>query len=123
MNGTRMNQLVAPTSFITSISRRRANMAMRMVLRMSSRRRPAAGRRRQEPHADEAVDRSPGSSDGLEGEHDLAHAGLASNCSPRAGPRRGPVTGHDPERRRQDVGVTVSTICGVSAGTGRLNSS
>ena len=35
MNGTRMNQLVAPTSFITSISRRRANMAMRIVLRMS----------------------------------------------------------------------------------------
>ena len=35
MNGTRMNQLVAPTSFITSISRRRANMAVRMVLRMS----------------------------------------------------------------------------------------
>ena len=28
MNGTRMNQLVAPTSFITSISRRRENMAM-----------------------------------------------------------------------------------------------
>jgi hypothetical protein len=35
MNGTRMNQLVAPTSFITSISRRRANMAVRMVLRIS----------------------------------------------------------------------------------------
>ena len=36
MNGTRMNQLVAPTSFITSISRRRANMAIRMALRISS---------------------------------------------------------------------------------------
>ena len=37
MNGMRMNQLVAPTSFITSISRRRANMAVRMVfqIRMS----------------------------------------------------------------------------------------
>ena len=35
MNGTRMNQLVAPTSFMTSISRRRANIAMRIVLRMS----------------------------------------------------------------------------------------
>jgi hypothetical protein len=41
MNGTRMNQLVAPTSFITSISRRRANIAVRMVLRMSM---PAATR-------------------------------------------------------------------------------
>ncbi len=36
MNGTRMNQLVAPTSFITDTSRRRAKMAMRMVLRMST---------------------------------------------------------------------------------------
>ena len=35
MNGTRMNQFVAPTSFITSISLRRANVATRMVLRMS----------------------------------------------------------------------------------------
>ena len=43
MNGTRMNQLVAPTSFITSISRRRANMAMRIVLRIN---RPAAPRRK-----------------------------------------------------------------------------
>ena len=43
MNGTRMNQLVAPTSFITSISRRRANIAIRMVLRMS---RPAANSRK-----------------------------------------------------------------------------
>ena len=34
MNGRRMNQLVAPTSFITETSRRRAKMAMRMVLRM-----------------------------------------------------------------------------------------
>ena len=31
----RMNQFVAPTSFITSISRRRANAAMRIVLTMS----------------------------------------------------------------------------------------
>ena len=37
MNGTRMNQFVAPTSFITSISRRRANIATRIVLRMSMR--------------------------------------------------------------------------------------
>ncbi len=36
MNGTRMNQLVAPTSFITSISRRRANMAVRIVLKIRS---------------------------------------------------------------------------------------
>ena len=36
MNGTRMNQLVAPTNFITSISRRRANMAVRTVFKMSS---------------------------------------------------------------------------------------
>ena len=50
MKGTRMNQFVAPTSFITSISRRRANIATRMVLRMSrtaaSSRRPAARRNR-----------------------------------------------------------------------------
>ena len=39
MNGNRMNQLVAPTSFITDTSRRRAKMAMRMVLRISTRRR------------------------------------------------------------------------------------
>ena len=32
MNGTRMNQLVAPTSFMTATSRRRAKMASWMVL-------------------------------------------------------------------------------------------
>ena len=31
-----MNQLVAPTNFITDTSRRRAKMAMRMELRMST---------------------------------------------------------------------------------------
>ena len=31
MNGTRTNQFDAPTSFITSISRRRANVASRIV--------------------------------------------------------------------------------------------
>ena len=36
MNGMRMNQSVAPTSFITSISRRRANIAVRIVFQMSS---------------------------------------------------------------------------------------
>src|SRR5580658_7771006 len=36
MNGTRMNQLVAPTSFMTDTSRRRAKMARRMVLMMST---------------------------------------------------------------------------------------
>jgi hypothetical protein len=36
MNGMRMNQFVAPTSFITATSRRRAKIAMRMVLRISS---------------------------------------------------------------------------------------
>ena len=35
MNGTRMNQFVAPTSFITSISRRRANIAVRIVFQIS----------------------------------------------------------------------------------------
>ena len=35
MNGSRMNQLVAPTSFITSISRRRANIAVRIVFQIS----------------------------------------------------------------------------------------
>ena len=34
MNGTRTNQLDAPTSFITSISRRRANVARRIVFTM-----------------------------------------------------------------------------------------
>ena len=34
MKGTRMNQLVAPTSFITDTSRRRAKIAMRMELRI-----------------------------------------------------------------------------------------
>ena len=46
MNGIRMNQLVAPTSFITSISRRRANIAMRMVLKISTMAAIAARRRR-----------------------------------------------------------------------------
>ena len=31
-----MNQFVAPTSFITDTSRRRAKMAMRMVFKMST---------------------------------------------------------------------------------------
>ena len=35
MNGMRMNQSVAPTSFITSISRRLANMAVRIVFQIS----------------------------------------------------------------------------------------
>ena len=36
MKGTRMNQLVAPTSFMTDTSRRRAKMAMRIVFRIST---------------------------------------------------------------------------------------
>ena len=36
MNGTRMNQLVAPTSFMTATSRRRAKMASWMVLTISA---------------------------------------------------------------------------------------
>ena len=36
MNGQRTNQLVAPTSFITSTSRRRAKMESRIVLPISS---------------------------------------------------------------------------------------
>jgi hypothetical protein len=36
MKGTRTNQLVAPTSFITSTSRRRAKIERRMVLPISS---------------------------------------------------------------------------------------
>ena len=36
MNGRRMNQLVAPTSFITSISRRLANIAVRIVFQIRS---------------------------------------------------------------------------------------
>ena len=35
-NGQRMNQSVAPTSFITSISRRRENSDRRIVLEISS---------------------------------------------------------------------------------------
>ena len=34
MNGTRTNQFDAPTSFITSISRRRAKVARRIVFTM-----------------------------------------------------------------------------------------
>ena len=34
MNGTRTNQFDAPTSFMTSISRRRANVARRIVFTM-----------------------------------------------------------------------------------------
>ena len=36
MNGPRMNQFVAPTSFITSISRRRAKIESRIVLAIRS---------------------------------------------------------------------------------------
>jgi len=36
MNGPRMNQLVAPTSFITSISRLRAKIESRIVFAISS---------------------------------------------------------------------------------------
>ena len=36
MNGPRMNQFVAPTSFITSISRRREKIESRIVFAMSS---------------------------------------------------------------------------------------
>ena len=36
MNGPRMNQLVAPTSFITSISRRRAKIDRRIVFAIRS---------------------------------------------------------------------------------------
>ncbi len=35
MNGMRMNQSVAPTSFITSISLRRAKIAVRIVFQIS----------------------------------------------------------------------------------------
>ena len=36
MNGPRMNQFVAPTSFMTSISRRRAKIESRIVFAISS---------------------------------------------------------------------------------------
>ena len=36
MNGSRMNQLVAPTSFITETSRRRAKIAIRIVFRINT---------------------------------------------------------------------------------------
>ena len=36
MNGPRTNQFVAPTSFITSISRRRAKIESRIVFAISS---------------------------------------------------------------------------------------
>ena len=36
MNGPRMNQFVAPTSFITSISRRREKIESRIVFAISS---------------------------------------------------------------------------------------
>ena len=85
MNGTRMNQFVAPTSFITSISRRRANIATRIVLRMSMHggEQQEAGRQ-QEPHAD-LVERLLDALHHLEGEHHLVDAGLVLERS-----RRGP---------------------------------
>ena len=42
MKGSRMNQLVAPTSFMTDTSRRRAKMAIRIVFKIST-----AGREQQ----------------------------------------------------------------------------
>ena len=36
MNGIRMNQFVAPTSFITPTSRRRAKIAIRIAFRIST---------------------------------------------------------------------------------------
>ena len=85
MNGTRMNQFVAPTSFITSISRRRANIATRIVLRMSMQRRRPAGATAaaRKPHAD-LVERLLDPLDHLEGEHDLVDAGLAPELVARA---------------------------------------
>ena len=49
MKGRRMNQLVAPTSFMTETSRRRAKMAIRMVFKMST----AGGDQQHHRHDDE----------------------------------------------------------------------
>ena len=51
MNGTRTNQFDAPTSFITSISRRRANVASRIVftIRNSDDASSTAGQARRTP--------------------------------------------------------------------------
>ncbi len=51
MNGPRTNQLVAPTSFITSISRRREKIDRRMVFAISS-----TDAAEQDDHGDEEDD-------------------------------------------------------------------
>ena len=107
MNGTRMNQFVAPTSFITSISRRRANIATRIVLRMS---RAAATSR---STGGERGSRTPIllnvswiALDDLEGEHDLVHARLGlGTVWPRALTTSGSlVTGATRNDGGQDLG-------------------
>ena len=55
----RMNQLVAPTSFITSTSRRRAKIAMRIVLRMSSDAANSKPTPRPEHHLEQAGELEP----------------------------------------------------------------
>ena len=78
MNGTRMNQLVAPTSFITSISRRRANIAIRMVLRMSMPAAPSSTAATTKMPRVSALERSWMSWIVFDGEDDVLHARPAS---------------------------------------------
>ena len=100
-----MNQLVAPTSFMTSISRRRANIAMRIVFRIS---RPAA------PSRNTATSSMPtvrlDESCWTRRIVSVADAtcftpGLVSYCWLRAVTvSTSLLTGTTPVRRRQDVG-------------------
>ena len=84
MNGMRMNQLVAPTSFMTSISRRRANMAVRIVfqIRMHATRARAPGDR--DEHPPQEVRHGVDPLHRLLGVHDVLHArpssGTACRC-------------------------------------------
>ena len=124
MNGTRMNQLVAPTSFITSISRRRANIAIRMVLRIEQ-----AGGEEQEAATTKMptvsdLDRSWMSWIVLVAEDDVLHARLGrGTCWPATRPSPASLfTGSTRNDGGRSSAVTLSTISGESANS-RLNSS
>ena len=87
MNGTRMNQFVAPTSFITSISRRRANMAVRIVFQINITATRAARRpRRGSARARKPVTLLDPAPRYFAGEDDLLHAGLVLELLGRSPP-------------------------------------
>ena len=102
MNGMRMNQSVAPTSFITSISRRRANMAVRIVFQIS---RTAANSstidRITRVQPDEALELGD-HVELLVGEDDVLHVGQLAQALPQLAQRVdvGAVGRHDLVLRR-----------------------